>query len=229
MSAPPPPRRPIRSYVLRQGRLTAAQARARTELWPRYGLDFERRPLALDAAFGRRAARVLEIGFGNGEALATAARDDPERDYLGIEVHGPGVGRLLRRLAADGIGNVRVVQADAVEVLEYGLPPDALAEVWIYFPDPWPKARHHKRRLIQPRFAALVASRVQPGGILRLATDWQPYAEQMLAVLNACPALSNDSPSGGYVERPAVRPATHFERRGQRLGHAVYDLAYRRR
>jgi tRNA (guanine-N7-)-methyltransferase len=230
-SAPPPdapPRRAIRSFVVRAGRMTVAQERAWAELWPRFGLESTDAPLDLTAAFGREAPRTLEIGFGNGESLVALAAEHPERDFLGIEVHRPGVGHLLLRIEELGLRNLRVVCRDAVEVLERCLPEASLDEVLLYFPDPWPKKRHHKRRIVQPDFVALVASRLRPGGVFRMATDWQPYAEHMLAVTGACAALRNDSSEGGYVPRPESRPVTRFERRGQRLGHGVWDLAFRR-
>jgi tRNA (guanine-N7-)-methyltransferase len=220
--------RSIRSFVLRQGRMTEAQERAFAEHWARYGLDYQGRPRDFDAVFGRRAERVLEIGFGNGEALRFAGRNEPERDFLGIEVHRPGVGRLLNALAADAIGNVRLYCHDAVEVLREEIADGGLGEIRIYFPDPWPKKRHHKRRLVQPAFAALLAAKLRPGGLLHLATDWQDYAEQMWDVLDAEPRLRNEAGARGWFDRPAWRPQTHFEARGLRLGHGVWDLLYQR-
>jgi tRNA (guanine-N7-)-methyltransferase len=224
-TARPAPRR-IRSFVLRQGRITGAQARAFGAHWARYGLDYAGAPRDLDAVFGRRAPRVLEIGFGNGQQLHASAQADRARDHLGIEVHRPGVGRLLMALARDSIPNVRVWCHDAVEVLEHEIAPGSLAEVRVYFPDPWPKLRHHKRRLVQPAFAALIASRLARGGLLHLATDWRDYALHMLAVLDACPALRNTAGPGQFTACPAWRSETHFERRGRRLGHEVHDLLY---
>jgi len=218
----------VRSFVVRAGRMTAAQERAWRELWPRYGIETGSEPLDLAALFGREAPRTLEIGFGNGETLATLAAAHPERDYVGIEVHRPGVGHLMLRAAEFGLGNLRIVCRDAVEVLEQCIAPGSLDEVLLYFPDPWPKKRHHKRRIVQPRFVELVASRLRSGGVLRMATDWQPYAEHMLAVASECAALRNAAADGGYVPRPDSRPVTRFERRGQRLGHGVWDLAFRR-
>jgi tRNA (guanine-N7-)-methyltransferase len=220
--------RSIRSFVLRAGRTTAAQQRALTELWPRYGIDYTAAVLDLAGLFGRDAPRTLEIGFGNGENLAALAAARPERDFLGVEVHRPGVGRLLLSLEAAGLANVRIVCHDAVDVLEQQLAPGSLEEILILFPDPWPKKRHHKRRLIQPAFAALLASRLGAGGVLRLATDWEPYAREMLATLAAQSALANLAADGAFVPRPAERAPTRFERRGQRLGHEVWDLAFRR-
>jgi tRNA (guanine-N7-)-methyltransferase len=220
--------RSIRSFVTRAGRITEAQQRALEESWPKFGVEFDGKPLDLDNLFGRRAPRVVEIGFGNGENLAALAAAHPERDYLGIEVHRAGVGRLMLAAEIAGLTNVRIACHDAVEVLEHQLAPESLDEILILFPDPWHKKRHHKRRLIQPPFVALVASRLRPGGLLRLATDWEPYAIQMLEVLSASEALSNLASNGGYVEKPAERITTRFEKRGQRLGHGVWDLTFRR-
>jgi len=232
--APPKPytategRREIRSFVLRQGRFTEAQQRAFDDLWPRYGLDYTGTPRDFDAAFGRRAPRVLEIGFGNGEALRYAAAHDPARDLIGIEVHAPGVGRLLNALAADGASNVRVYHHDAVEVLGNEVADGSLDEIRIYFPDPWHKKRHNKRRLVQPAFAALLVRKLATNGRLHLATDWRDYAEHMWDVLDATPGLRNRAGARGHVPRPDWRPQTHFETRGQRLGHGVWDLLYDR-
>ncbi len=220
--------RSIRSFVIRAGRMTDAQRRALDELWPRYGLDFSPSSLDLDALYGRRATRVVEIGFGNGANLASLAASHPERDFLGIEVHPPGVGRLLLALAAASLGNVRVSCRDAVEVFDAQIPSASLDEIQILFPDPWHKKRHHKRRLIQPAFAACLADRLRPGGVLRLATDWRPYAEHMLEVLNACPALENLTPARGFADRSADRSPTRFEERGERLGHEIWELLFRR-
>lgn len=220
------PRR-IRSYVLRAGRVTAAQERALGELWPAYGLEAAGL-LDLDAVFGRHAPRCVEIGFGAGEVIGALARANPGIDYLGIEVHRAGVGRLLLRAEQEKLGNLRVICRDAVEVLHECLPEASLDEVLVFFPDPWHKKRHHKRRLIEPVFVTLLAARLRAGGVLRLATDWQEYAEQMLAVCNAEPRLASASADHGYVARPAFRAPTRFERRGERLGHGVWDLAYTR-
>jgi tRNA (guanine-N7-)-methyltransferase len=221
-------RRRVRSFVRRGGRITAAQTRALKELWPELGIDFAPRPLELHRVFGRVAPRLLEIGFGNGEALLTIARERGDWDCLGIEVYEPGVGRLLLQAHEAGVRNLRLLRHDAVEVLEQQLPDESIDEALVFFPDPWPKKRHHKRRLIQPPFATLLARKLAPGGVLRLATDWQPYAEQMLEVLNACELLVNSAPDRAFSPRPTIRPATRFERRGQRLGHGVWDLEYRR-
>jgi len=221
--------RPIRSFVLRAGRITAAQERALQDLWPRFGLELGATPFDLDAIYGRVRPRCLEIGFGTGEMLAPLAAANPDIDYLGVEVHRSGVGRLLLHADQLELRNLRVVCHDAVEVLGAGLADGSLHEVMIFFPDPWHKKRHHKRRLIDPEFVGLVASKLGAGGVLRLATDWQPYAERMLEVCNAEPALANSSPDGAYVPRPEFRPPTRFERRGERLGHGVWDLAYEKR
>jgi tRNA (guanine-N7-)-methyltransferase len=222
-----PARRPIRSYVLRQGRTTAAQARAHRELLPRWGIPFQSAPIDLERAFGRAAPKLLEIGFGMGETTAVIAAAHPEIDYLCVEVHTPGVGSLLNRVEALGLRNVRVIQHDAVEVLERMLPPASLDGAHIFFPDPWPKKRHHKRRLIQPAFVALLASRMKSGAYLHVATDWGDYAEQILAVMSAEAALENVAQ--GFSARPETRPETKFERRGVALGHRVWDVVFRRR
>ena len=218
--------RRIRSFVLREGRMTPAQQRAFDDHWARYGIDYAGTPQDYVARFGRSAPRVLEIGFGNGEALAWASEHDLARDFIGVEVHGPGVGRLMNALAARDAGNVRLYKHDAVEVLEHEIPAGTLAETRIWFPDPWHKKRHNKRRIIQPDFVALLASRMAPNGLLHLATDWQPYAEHMLEVMEAARDWRNDLSPGQYAEKPAWRIETHFERRGLKLGHGVWDLLY---
>lgn len=220
------PHRPIRSYVLRQGRVSNAQQRAYDTLLPEFGVAFAPELLDLDRVFGRSAPKILEIGFGMGETTAEIAAAHPENDYLGIEVHTPGVGSLLKQVHERGLTNVRIVQHDAVEVLTHMIPPHAFDGVHIFFPDPWPKKRHHKRRLIQPAFVALLADRMKPGACLHVATDWQDYAEQVLAVLSAEPRLRNTA--AGYAPRPDYRPQTKFENRGLQLGHAVWDIVFRR-
>jgi len=222
------PTRHIRSFVRREGRMTPAQQRALDELWPRYGMDVTDEVLDLDRAFDRRAPRILEIGFGNGDALLAMARDNPHHDYLGIEVHRPGIGRLLQRLADEDIRNVRVICADAVEVLERNIPPASLDAVHLFFPDPWPKKKHHKRRIVQPPFVTLVADRLVPGGIFHMATDWQDYAGHMLEVMRAADGYRNVAAAGDYAARPAYRPVTRFEQRGEKLGHGVWDLIYKK-
>jgi tRNA (guanine-N7-)-methyltransferase len=222
-----PHSRTIRSFVRREGRITRAQEQALTRLWPRYGLEAGA-PLDLDVCFGRHAPRTLEIGFGNGASLACMAVREPGVDFLGIEVHRPGVGHLLLELERRELDNVRIICADAVEVLKNCLPDAALARVLLFFPDPWPKKRHHKRRLVQPGFVELLARRLQPGGILHLATDWEHYAQHMLEVMAGAASFRNRAGAGNYVPRPDYRPVTRFEERGQRLGHGVRDLLFER-
>ena len=217
---------PIRSFVLRQGRVSNAQRRAVDTLLSVHGIAYAPDALDLEQVFGRRAPTVLEIGFGMGETTARIAQAQPQNNYLGIEVHTPGVGSLLQRIAEDGLANLRLIQHDAVEVLEHMIAAAALAGVHIFFPDPWPKKRHHKRRLIQPGFVALLTSRLAPGAYLHAATDWQEYAEQILAVFAAEPSLANTAP--GFAPRPDYRPLTKFESRGLKLGHGVWDIIFRK-
>jgi tRNA (guanine-N7-)-methyltransferase len=219
--------RPIRSFVLRAGRMGSGQQRALDELGPRFLLPYRAQPLDFAAIFGREAPTVLEIGFGMGDASAQIAAALPGTDFIGIEVHAPGVGALLKRIGEMQLTNLRLLQHDAVEVLESMIPPQSLAGVHLYFPDPWHKTRHHKRRLVQPAFVQCLATRLAPGGHLHCATDWLPYAEQMLEVLSAETALANTT--DGYAPRPAWRPLTKFEARGLKLGHGVWDLLFRRR
>ena len=221
--------RPVRSYVLRQGRITVAQQKALEELWPEYGIVDDAGHIDQALLFGRDAPLVLEIGFGDGEATWRMARDEPEKNFIGVEVHLPGVGHLLRRLAAHDIGNVRIAQADAVEFISDRIDDFCLAGVRIWFPDPWPKKRHHKRRLIQPEFIRALGNAIKPGGVLHMATDWEHYAEQMREVADASTQFDNLAGSGCYSPDRADRPETKFERRGLRLGHEVRDLLYRRR
>ncbi len=216
-------RRTVRSFVTRAGRLTGAQKKAIAEHWLHFGVDFSATRLELVALFGNAAPCTLEIGFGNGEHLAGRAQTEPERNFIGVEVHRPGIGRLLRVVAEAGLDNVRVIAHDAVEVLRDQIAPGALDEVEILFPDPWPKKRHHKRRLIQAEFVGLVATALTVGGQFRLATDWEPYAEQMRLMLDACRLLEGVDPAGLTRRTP-----TRFERRGTGLGHKVHDLAYQR-
>ncbi|HEX5694006.1 MAG TPA: tRNA (guanosine(46)-N7)-methyltransferase TrmB [Arenimonas sp.] len=218
--------RPIRSFVLRQGRQTEAQKRAFELHWPSLGLDYLGQPRDFDAAFGRQAPRVVEIGFGNGEQLLFSCEREPQRDFIGIEVHGPGVGRLLNAAASAGLRNLRIYQHDAVEVLRDEVAPSSLDEVRIYFPDPWHKKRHHKRRLVQPGFVDLLCQRLRPGGLLHVATDWEGYAQHLWEVLDAEPRLRNRAGAGGTMPRPDWRRQTHFETRGLKLGHGVWDLLY---
>jgi tRNA (guanine-N7-)-methyltransferase len=223
-----PRHRSVRSYVVRGGRLTAAQRRAMDAYWSRYGVDFSPTRLDLDALFGRAARHVVEIGFGNGDHLVELAAAHPEADFIGIEVHPPGVGHVLLNAHAANLTNLRVCNHDAMEVLAQMIQADSLDCVLVLFPDPWHKARHHKRRLVNPAFASLAASRLRSGGTLQLATDWTPYAEWMLEVLNGHPDFRNLSPDNGWVPRDVARNPTRFERRGERLGHAVHDLLYER-
>ena len=217
----------IRSFVLRQGRVTQAQQRHHDQGMPLWGIAYRAALLDLDAAFGRAAPKFLEIGFGMGETTADIAAAHPQNDYLGIEVHTPGVGGLLKEIAQRELTNLRIIQHDAVEVLRDMIPLSALSGVHIFFPDPWPKKRHHKRRLIQPPLVGLLAARLLPGGTLHCATDWEEYAQQMLAVLGAEPLLENTA--ADFALRPETRPQTKFESRGRRLGHGVWDVIFRRR
>lgn len=221
-------RRSVRSFVLRTGRATAAQQRAMTELWPLYGVEFTGQSLEPVQLFGRDAPVMIEIGFGNGEALLEFAKSNPQIDCLGIEVHRPGVGHLLLGVHEAGLKNVRAVCHDAVEVLQR-FAAQSISFLHIFFPDPWHKKRHHKRRLIQPSFVALISPLMKGDGLLRLATDWEHYALQMREVLDASADFENVAGSSGFIERPAMRPLTRFERRGHRLGHGVWDMEYRKK
>ncbi len=209
--------------------MTDAQRRALATLWPRYGIDLATAPLDLATIFGRDADTVCEIGFGNGETLMSYAAQYPDRNYLGVEVHRPGIGRVLQELEAKRLTNVRVICDDAKRLLQDFLPPQSLAAVQIFFPDPWPKLRHHKRRLVQADFLQLVARVLQPGGVLHIATDWEDYAHAMLALIDHDPAFLNHHGGGNFAHRPADRPLTKFERRGHGLGHGVWDLLFTRR
>lgn len=222
-----PTERRIKSFVTRAGRLSTAQARALETLGPQFCIPYSKTPLDLDQAFGRAAPTILEIGFGMGETSAAIATSLPEKNFIGVEVHTPGVGSLLKLIGEQGLANMRLIQHDAFEVITHMIAPDSLAGVHVFFPDPWHKARHNKRRLIQPPFVALLASRIAPGGYLHCATDWQDYAEQMLQVLSAEPSLANTAPD--YALRPDYRPVTKFENRGLRLGHGVWDLVFEKR
>ena len=222
-----PSNRPIRSYVLRQGRVSNAQQRSLDTLLPRFGIPYAAQPLDLVQTFGRDTPKILEIGFGMGETTATIAQAHPQNDYLAIEVHSPGVGSLLKQIGELNLTNIRIIQHDAVEVLRNMIPDASLDGVHIFFPDPWHKTRHNKRRLIQPPFVALLTQKLKPGGYIHVATDWQDYAEQVLAVLSAEPLLQNTAT--GYAPRPDYRPLTKFEQRGLKLGHGVYDLIVTRR
>lgn len=219
--------RAIRSYVVRAGRMTESQKRGLDQDWPAYRLRLADGPVDWAEVFGRRGPVVLEIGFGMGDSLLAMADAAPDADFVGIEVHPPGAGRLAHCAAQRGLANLRIYLADAADVLDECIPDASLARIQIYFPDPWPKKKHHKRRLVQPALARRLGTKLAPSGLLHLATDWEPYAEHMLAVLGAEPGLENLGRP--WVERPAFRPLTKFERRGERLGHRVRDLLFRRR
>lgn len=221
-------RRPIRSYVLRTGRMTPGQQRAFDQNWQRWGLEHGDGLLDYDARFGRAGPRVLEIGFGMGQSLVAMAQAAPASNFIGVEVHKPGVGKLLHSMAELDVDNIRIYCHDAVEVLRDCIADASLDTIQIFFPDPWHKKKHHKRRLIQPPLVAQLVSKLQPGGTLHLATDWQDYAEQMMVVLSAEPGLCNAHGDGEFAPRPAHRPLTKFELRGERLGHGVWDLVFRR-
>ncbi|MCR4303104.1 MAG: tRNA (guanosine(46)-N7)-methyltransferase TrmB [Gallionella sp.] len=218
-------KRHIRSYVLRQGRVSPAQQRACDTLLPRFGIPYAARQIDLDHAFGRAAPKIMEIGFGMGESTAAIALEHPENDYLALEVHTPGVGNLLKLIDSRNIPNIRIIRHDAVEVLRDMICDGTLDGVHIFFPDPWHKARHNKRRLIQPPFIAQLVQKLKPGAYIHVATDWQDYAGQILAVLSAEPLLENTAEN--YAPRPGYRPLTKFEQRGIRLGHGVWDMVFR--
>lgn len=224
----PDKRRPIRSYVLRTGRMTPGQQRAFDENWQRRGLEHSGGPLVFDTAFGRPGPRVLEIGFGMGQSLVAMAEAAPATNFIGIEVHKPGVGKLLHSMVEHDVDNIRVYCHDAVEVLRDCIPANSLDTLQIFFPDPWHKKRHNKRRLIQPPFVAQLITRLKPGGVLHLATDWENYAQQMMEVLSATNGLTNTCGVGQFSPRPEHRPLTKFELRGERLGHGVWDLLFTR-
>ena len=222
------PLRRIRSFVRRQGRLTKGQEQALDQYWPVMGVEFQPEPLDLVALFGRDAPVVLEIGFGMGASLVSMAQSNPHQNFLGIEVHAPGVGACLGSAKEAGVENLRVMCHDAVEVLEKMIPDNSLSMVQLFFPDPWHKARHNKRRIVQAPFAELVLRKLKPGGVFHMATDWEAYAEHMLSVMSSVEGYRNQSESNDYVPRPETRPLTKFEQRGQRLGHGVWDLMFER-
>jgi len=219
--------KPIRSYVIRAGRITEGQRQAFDRWWPEYGLSLHKGLLDPETTFGRKAPLVLEIGFGMGDSLLQMAQSEPDKDFIGIEVHPPGVGRLIKEAGERALTNLRVYMADAVDVLDDCIPDRSLDRFQLYFPDPWHKKKHHKRRIVQPAFMAKIRSKMAPGGLVHLATDWEHYAEHMREVLEAAPGFSSQSGAGAFAERPAFRPSTKFEQRGERLGHGVWDLLYR--
>jgi tRNA (guanine-N7-)-methyltransferase len=218
----------IRSFVIRAGRITVGQKNAFETWWPTYGLSLANGPLALNSIFNREAPLVLEIGFGMGESLLTMIRQEPEKNFIGIEVHPPGVGRLISAAGKEDLHNLRVYMADAMDVLEDCIPDASVERLQLYFPDPWHKKKHNKRRMVQPEFVQRVRQKLKIGGTFHLATDWENYAEQMLDVMNNAPGFTNMSSDGGYSARPAYRPITKFEKRGERLGHGVWDLLFTR-
>lgn len=228
MSEEKPFYRRIRSFVKREGRLTKGQQRALEVLFPVYGFKADESVFDLNKKFGRVAVKIIEIGFGNGASLAEIAKAHPENDYLGIEVHRPGVGNLLLQIEKEHIQNIRVMCVDAVEVLEKNIADNSLDAVYLFFADPWHKKKHHKRRIVQQAFVQLLRKKLKTGGVFHMATDWQDYAEHMMDVMSAAEGFENTAGEGNYTERPAYRPLTKFEQRGQRLGHGVWDLIYRK-
>jgi tRNA (guanine-N7-)-methyltransferase len=216
----------IKSFVLRQGRLSGAQQRAIDELWPQCGLDVTDELLDLNSVFGRQAPTIVEIGFGMGTSLVSMAMAHPEQNYIGIEVHRPGVGALLKLMRENNVTNIRVFNHDAIEVLEKRIPKASLAGVYLFFPDPWHKKRHNKRRIVQPAFAQTIAQHLTVGGVFHMATDWEDYALQMMEVMSDAPAYQNTAGANQYTPRPDYRPLTKFEQRGHRLGHGVWDLVF---
>lgn len=219
-------RREIKSYVMRAGRMTPGQERGLEQGLPRYGLRLEEGVLQPQKVFGRQAPLTLEIGFGMGQSLLQMAKEAPEQDFIGVEVHRPGVGALLSGMLTDAVDNVRIYSCDAIEVLNQCIADESLDRLLLFFPDPWHKSRHHKRRIVQPAFAALVHKKLKQGGVLHMATDWEPYAEHMLEIMNAAPGYKNLSADNTWVPRPTERPVTKFEQRGERLGHGVWDLKF---
>ena len=221
--------RKVRSFVLREGRLTTGQRNALDTLWPTFGLERDQGMLDPQTVFGRDAERVLEIGYGMGQSLAAMAKADPDKDFIGIEVHRPGVGALLMEIEQQGLSNLRSYCDDAVEILELCIPDNSLSRVQLYFPDPWHKKKHHKRRIVQPAWVERVRQKLQPGGILHMATDWENYAEHMMEIMQDAEGFTNQAGTGQFSPRPAWRPETKFERRGEKLGHGVWDLLFEKR
>jgi tRNA (guanine-N7-)-methyltransferase len=220
--------RTIKSFVMRAGRMTEGQQRGLDQGWPRFGLELADGLRDFDEVFGRQAPRTFEIGFGMGHSTLEMAAAAPEQDFIAVEVHSPGVGALLSGLLSQKLNNVRIYSCDALEVLRECVPDASLDRVLLFFPDPWHKSRHHKRRIVQPAFAELVRQKLKVGGVLHMATDWEAYAEHMLEVMSVAPGYRNQAMSGSYIERPSERPTTKFERRGERLGHGVWDLKFER-
>ncbi|BCO17396.1 tRNA (guanosine(46)-N7)-methyltransferase TrmB [Alteromonas sp. McT4-15] len=218
----------VKSYVKREGRLTKGQEKALADYWPTMGIDYADAPLSLSDVFGRTAPVVVEIGFGMGKSLVEMAAASPDKDFIGIEVHRPGVGACLSDAGDQGVENLRVMEHDAVEVLKNMIPDGSLSRLQLFFPDPWHKKRHHKRRIVQSEFAELVRTKLAIGGCFHMATDWEAYAEHMAEVMNNAPGYTNTAEEGDYVPRPEYRPITKFETRGQKLGHGVWDLIYER-
>ncbi len=222
------PLRQIKTFVLRQGRLTIGQELALKQQWPKFGIEYAQQALDFTQLFGRRAAVTLEIGFGNGRSLSSMAEANPDRDFIGVEVHSPGVGQILQHIAEKELTNLRVIRHDALDVLEHMVPHNSLDRVQLFFPDPWHKRRHHKRRIVQQSFTTLIASRLCSGGTLHMATDWKAYAMHMLRIMKESPNFANTSAPEDYSPRPESSPLTRFEQRGQRLGHGVWDLLWQR-
>lgn len=221
-----PEKRRIKSFVLRQGRLSASQQNAIDSLWPSVGLELDEQQLNFETLFGRTAPTIIEIGFGMGASLAEMAERHPENNYIGIEVHRPGVGALLKLVEAKQLTNIRVFNADAINVLDQKIPKNSLDAVYLFFPDPWHKSKHKKRRIVQAEFANKIAEHLKPNGQFHMATDWEDYAEHMMGVMSACKAFKNLSGEGQFTPRPSHRPLTKFEQRGQKLGHGVWDLVF---
>jgi tRNA (guanine-N7-)-methyltransferase len=217
----------IRSFIRRQGRITQAQQSALDNLWDKYCLN-PNSSYDFDLVFGRAVPLIVEIGFGSGDSLAKMAAANPDKNYIGIEVHRPGVGHLMLLLDQQGLTNVRIFCHDAIDIIERKIADNSLAGVHLFFPDPWPKKKHHKRRIVRPSFVELLVKKLQPGGYFHAATDWENYAESMLEILSAGTGIGNTSPTGDFCERPEYRPLTKFEQRGIRLGHGVWDLIFRK-
>jgi len=221
--------RTIKSFIKREGRLTPGQQRALESLWPQFGIDFSEQEIDLEKTFGRTAETVLEIGFGNGESLWKMAQADADRNYIGIEVHRPGVGHLLQLIEQSGINNLRIISHDAVDVINYQIAENSLHKAQLFFPDPWHKKKHHKRRIVQDEFVNMLAQKINSDGVFHLATDWEHYAEHMLEVMNRNQSFINLSDDNAFVPKPDYRPTTKFEIRGQKLGHGVWDMLYKKK